>query len=107
VQLVSSFPQGPRPVRRRERFSAKETKIQKLRIEAGYLQREVSEYTGISIASYKRIEYGRRPNVGVRDLAKIAAVLGVSLMDVIEDAWIDVEALRGSIQPPESKQRDA
>lgn len=47
----------------------------------------MADLTGISPASYWRLEHDELPSLPLRYLSNCALVLGVPLEDVIEDGW--------------------
>lgn len=75
------------PVPRRGASSAT-TKLAAVRLRRGMTQREVADATGISYATYQRLERGELDNPPLRYLTNCALVLGVRLGDLIEDAWL-------------------
>ena len=50
-------------------------------------QGELAEASGISIATFRRLERGSMPNPPIRYLANCAIVLGVELEELIEEEW--------------------
>ena len=53
----------------------------------GVTQQEMADATGISTATYWRLEHGRLSDPPIRLLANCALALGVELEDLIEDEW--------------------
>lgn len=71
----------------RRRASRRATKLAWARLQRGLTQREVAEHTGISYATYQRLERGEIDNPPLRYLTNCALLLGVSLGDLIEEEW--------------------
>jgi transcriptional regulator with XRE-family HTH domain len=84
VRRVRSF--DPRP---RRASTAGNTRLARARLEAGYTQSEMSAWTGIPIATYRRLERGELRNPPIRHISNCAIVLKVALEDLIEDEWRD------------------
>jgi transcriptional regulator with XRE-family HTH domain len=79
------------------------TKLAKLRLERGISQEELAAVTGISIATYRRLERGEITNPGVAYLSNCAQALGVELDDVIEESLRTWNALSPqAARPPRS-----
>lgn len=75
------------PAARRGASSAA-TKLAATRLRRGMTQREVADATGISYATYQRLERGEIDNPPLRYLTNCALVLGVRVGDLIEDEWL-------------------
>lgn len=73
---------APRPSR-----ANRSTKLAELRLERGITQRQLAASTGVSIASYRRLERDELRDPGIRTLSNLAIALGVPLEDLIEDRW--------------------
>lgn len=73
---------APRPSR-----ANRSTKLAELRLERGLTQRQLASSTGVSIASYRRLERDEIRDPGVRTLSNLAIALGVPLEYLIEDHW--------------------
>ncbi len=71
----------------RQRSSTAVTKLAQLRTARGLSQSEMADLTGISTASYWRLEHDELPSLPLRYLSNCALVLGVALEDLIEDEW--------------------
>ncbi len=71
----------------RPRSSTAVTKLAQLRTDRGLSQAEMAALTGISTASYWRLEHNELPSLPLRYLSNCALVLGVALEDLIEDEW--------------------
>ena len=65
------------------------TKLATKRIEAGSTQAEMISRTGLSEATYLRLEQGRHKNAPLRSLNNCALVLGCELMDLVEEEWLE------------------
>jgi transcriptional regulator with XRE-family HTH domain len=63
------------------------TKLARIRLDRGIGQHELAWMTGLSIATYQRLERGSMGNPGIRYLVNCAIALGVELDEVIEDDW--------------------
>ena len=63
------------------------TRLARWRLRRGLTQRELWEATGLSKASYLRIEHGIERNPRVRHLVNLAIALDCQLDDLIEDDW--------------------
>jgi transcriptional regulator with XRE-family HTH domain len=75
------------PAARRGASSVK-TKLAAARLRRGLTQREVAERSGISYATYQRLERGEIDNPPLRYLTNCALLLGVRVGDLIEDEWL-------------------
>lgn len=64
-----------------------DTKLAAARLRRGVTQQELASATGISPATYWRLEHGRMTDPSVRLLVNCALALGVALEDLIEDEW--------------------
>lgn len=63
------------------------TRLARLRLGRGRSQQEISWVTGLSIATYQRLERGEISNPPLRYLVNCAIALGVELDEVIEEEW--------------------
>lgn len=63
------------------------TKLARLRLERDLSQQEISRATGLSLATYQRLERGLIWNPPLRYLVNCAIALGVELEDVVEEEW--------------------
>ncbi len=60
----------------------------------------MSDWTGIPIASYQRLERGQNRNPRLGELANCAFVLGQRLEDLIEDEWHEWSPRKGAPARP-------
>lgn len=67
--------------------SKSNTNLAKLRVERGFTELQMADLTGISLASYWRLEHNKHPTLPLRALSNCALVLGVDLEALIEDEW--------------------
>ena len=68
--------------------STSQTRLGRLRVDAGLTQADMAERTGLSASDYWRLEHNKSPHaVNLRALANCALVLGVELNELIEDEW--------------------
>jgi transcriptional regulator with XRE-family HTH domain len=68
--------------------STSQTRLGRLRVEAGLTQADMAERTGLSASDYWRLEHNRSPHaVSLRALVNCALVLGVEVDELIEDEW--------------------
>jgi transcriptional regulator with XRE-family HTH domain len=72
----------------RRKASKASSKLAAVRLRRGMTQREVAAASGISYATYQRLERGEIDNPPLRYLTNCALVLGVRVGDLIEDAWL-------------------
>jgi transcriptional regulator with XRE-family HTH domain len=63
------------------------TKLARIRLERAISQKALAEVTGLSIATYRRLERGEIKNPPLRYLVNCALALGVELDDVIDEEW--------------------
>jgi transcriptional regulator with XRE-family HTH domain len=63
------------------------TKLAAVRLDQHLSQQEMARRTGLSIATYQRLERGELWNPPLRYLVNCALALEVELDDVIEDSW--------------------
>ena len=63
------------------------TKLAALRVEKGVTQQEMADATGISTATYWRLEHGHIEDPPIRLLNNCALALGVRVEKLIEDEW--------------------
>jgi len=82
------------------------TKLAERRIAGRRTQAEMVELTGISRASYVKLEQGRHPNPPLRWLTNCALVLDCRLEDLVDDEqreWfvLDERAPAAPIEEPE------
>ncbi len=67
----------------------------------GVTEQELATVTGMSTATYWRLEHGQMPDPPLRLLANCALALGVELEDLIEDEWREWKVLDARYgQPP-------
>lgn len=92
------------PAPRRGASSAA-TKLAAVRLRRGMTQREVANATGISYATYQRLERGELDNPPLRYLTNCALVLGVRLGDLVEDEWLQWK--RFDVDTPEPPTRES
>jgi DNA-binding Xre family transcriptional regulator len=59
-------------------------KLQKLRDKRGFTQQQAAEAAGMTVARWNDIESGRRANVTIDTLNRIAAALGVKARDLLK-----------------------
>jgi transcriptional regulator with XRE-family HTH domain len=76
------------------------TKLANLRLESGIAQEELAAATGLSIATYRRLERGEMPNPPLRYLVNCARALGVDVADVVEEEWNDSYPLSPRAKKP-------
>lgn len=68
--------------------STSQTRLGRMRVEAGLTQTDMAERTGLSASEYWRLEHNRSPHaVNLRALVNCALVLGVAVDELIEDEW--------------------
>jgi transcriptional regulator with XRE-family HTH domain len=72
---------------RKARKRGQSTKIYELRLQRGWTMQEVSDWSGIPIASYARLERGQLANPRLRQLVNLALLFEVSLEDLLQDDW--------------------
>jgi transcriptional regulator with XRE-family HTH domain len=89
---------------RRGNQSKQATRLARLRIERGMSQGELAEASGISIATFRRLERGSMSNPPIRYLANCAIVLDVELEELIEEEWRGWLSL-GQKKPPRDPKR--
>jgi transcriptional regulator with XRE-family HTH domain len=103
----------------RRKSTAGRTKLANARLRAEFTQHEMSEWTGIPMATYRRLERGKIPNPHIGHLANCAIVLARApggagrpgggewtLEDLIEDEWRQWRALSDGVSvPPETLPR--
>ncbi|HLX32625.1 MAG TPA: helix-turn-helix transcriptional regulator [Gaiellaceae bacterium] len=89
----------PRPAKIR-------TRLAYARLAAGLTQQEIAKMTGISIASYGRLERGLIHNPPLGWLANVAIVLNHNLEDFIEDEMREWQPLNGIKGAPSIEWRD-
>jgi transcriptional regulator with XRE-family HTH domain len=64
-----------------------QTKLAEKRLERQMSQRDMSEATGIPMATYQRMEKAERKTVNYEYMVRCATVLGVPVDDLIEDKY--------------------
>ncbi|MGA2469273.1 MAG: helix-turn-helix transcriptional regulator [Solirubrobacteraceae bacterium] len=72
---------------RRPVTATAQTKLAQARVRRGVTQEEMADATGISTATYWRLEHGRLSDPSIRLLANCALALGVEVEELIEDEW--------------------
>jgi DNA-binding XRE family transcriptional regulator len=78
---------APRQGRARAESTKEESKLASARLDAQLTQEEMARATGIPLSTYWRLERRRIPNPPVGYLAACARVLGVPLLELMEDEW--------------------
>lgn len=86
--MGSSLPASPMAAPRLTQTKPR-TKLALKRVAAGHTQIEMVRMTGLSEATYVRLEQGRHKNPPIRSLNNCAMVLRCSLMDLVEDEWLE------------------
>jgi transcriptional regulator with XRE-family HTH domain len=82
------------------------TKLAALRLDQGLSQQEMARRTGLSIATYQRLERGDLWNPPLRYLVNCALVLGVELEQVFEDSWREWHTFSAHADDPRSPDAD-
>ena len=59
-------------------------KIERLRVRAALTQAEIGQRVGLSKQGWNNMVKGRRPNLSVQTLERIADVLGVAIAELIK-----------------------
>jgi transcriptional regulator with XRE-family HTH domain len=89
------------------RWRTKErTKLARERLKRSLTQKQVADFAGIPIASYRRLERGQNPNPPLRWLVNLQHVFALDdVRELIEDDWLQFTQLRpgGPKQPPDAK----
>ena len=78
-----------RKLRPRPRATKGETKLARARLSARLTQQQMSEMTGLSLATYRRLERGSVRNPQLRHLSNCAIVLNLRLIDILDDQWLE------------------
>lgn len=63
------------------------TKIARVRLRVGLTQMQVAIRAGIAPVTYQRLERGEIANPQIRMLTNVALVLGVDLLEILEEEW--------------------
>lgn len=75
-------------------------KLTKIRLERGIAQGQLARLACISVSTLRRLENGHAKNVRLQVLVNLAAVLGVSLAEIVEEEWLDPEPRKRDWNPP-------
>ncbi len=67
-------------------------------------QEELAEAIGVSPPTLRRLERNEIENPKLRHLVNCAIALGVSLDDVIEDAWLEWLPTADAPEPPKPRE---
>jgi len=77
------------------------TRLARARLSRGVTQEELAEAIGVSPPTLRRLERAEVENPKLRTLVNCALALGVDLMDVLEDEWMEWLPLsKDAIAPP-------
>jgi transcriptional regulator with XRE-family HTH domain len=94
------------PVRRDSGRTKAETRLAEWRLRRGLTQRQMSELTGLSPASYWRLERGQVTNPPIRYLVNCAIVLRCDWTDLLEEQYVQWLPLgTGGRTPPQQPSR--
>lgn len=81
------------------------TKLAKKRLEKEMSQRDMSEATGIPMATYQRLEMAERKTLNYEYMVRCATVLDVGVDDLIEDKYKRWTAPRPLSRKPRARRR--
>jgi transcriptional regulator with XRE-family HTH domain len=82
------------------------TKLASARLERSLTQRQVADFAGLALSSYRRLERGQTANPPLRWLVNLQHVLALEgVSELIEDEWLEFRQLRAGAptRPPDSK----
>jgi len=77
--------------------------VKKLRLQHGWSQEQLSQFSGLSVRTIQRIEQGNKP--GLESLKSLAAVFDIHIMELQQETKMDNEShiALNNDQPPQKR----